>query len=607
MSIESGSSTNTNSEASEATQRLGILASVAALFAEVVMDEGELFRVVAEQVSLATGDACTVRLLSEDRAWLQPVAVHHPNPQILSAMAEVMKQTAQRATTGIWQPIIDDRKSIRLLVSPEAMPPGASPQQIEFMNRFPIRQIMGVPLVARSRVIGGISLVRYKSEPLYSLEDELFMRDLADRAALAIDNARLITAERHARETAERAEAIARKELEERRKVEAALAESERKFLHAQKMEAVGRLAGGVAHDFNNILSVVLSYSEMLRDELSQGDPLREDLDQINQAGQRAATLTRQLLAFSRQQVLDPRVLSINSVISDVEKMLRRILGADVDLTLHLDANLANCKLDPGQLEQILMNLIINAKDAMPSGGRLMIETANVMLDSEYVLAHPEASLGPNVVLAVSDTGTGMDQETLTRIFEPFFTTKPKEKGTGLGLSTVYGIVKQSGGSIWVYSEIGSGTTFKIYFPHASEPRGGFGVPLTKVVNLRGSETVLLVEDEEQLRTLVRTILRGAGYNVLEASNGGEALLLYEQYTARIHLLLTDVVMPKMSGRQLAERLIEVRRDLKVLYMSGYTEDAIIHHGILTSGINYLQKPLTPDLLLRKVRQVLDE
>ena len=380
----------------------------------------------------------------------------------------------------------------------------------------------------------------------------------------------------------------------------------EEQLLQARKMEAVGMLAGGVAHDFNNILTAIIGYSELLLREINPYDPRHSDVKEIKKAADRAAALTAQLLAFSRRQILQPTVLDLNATVANMGKMLRRLIREDIDLLTVLDPALGRVKADPAQIEQVIVNLAVNARDAMPQGGKLTIETANVVLDEDYARRHAEVQPGAYVMLAVSDTGVGMDAETLSHIFEPFFTTKEVGKGTGMGLATVYGIVKQSEGHIWVYSEPGQGTTFKIYLPRIEEALESSKRVSIPAESLQGSETILLVEDEDVVREPVRRVLSQNGYTVLEARHGGEALQVCEQHEGPIHLLVTDVVMPRMSGRELAERLASLHPGMKVLYISGYTDNAIAHRGVLEPGTAFLQKPFTPYALALKVRQVLD-
>ncbi len=397
------------------------------------------------------------------------------------------------------------------------------------------------------------------------------------------------------------------RDISGRKRNEEALRESAEQFRQAQKMEAVGRLAGGVAHDFNNLLMVMRGYGELLLNQLDANDPLRRNAEEIQKAAERATALTQQLLAFSRKQVLQPKVLDLNAVVTDVEKMLRRLIGEDIELATTLDPALGRVKADPGQIEQIILNLAVNARDAMPQGGRLTLKTVNVTLDQAYVRQHMGATPGPYVLLAVSDTGVGMDAETRSHIFEPFFTTKGAGKGTGLGLSTVYGIVKQSGGTIWVESAPGRGTTFEIYLPLVEETAANGELhPALPPPTPGGSETILVVEDEMSVRKLAAEFLGSNGYRVLEAQDGAEALQVCEEHRAPIHLLLTDVVMPGMSGRELAVRLVGARPEMKVIYVSGYTDDAIVQHGVREEGTVFLQKPFSLDALARTVREALD-
>jgi PAS domain S-box-containing protein len=379
----------------------------------------------------------------------------------------------------------------------------------------------------------------------------------------------------------------------------------ERQLRMAQKMEAVGRLSGGIAHDFNNLLGVVIGYIQVIKRTLVPGQPSYEYAEEIEKAGQRAVALTRHLLAFSRQQVLEPVILNLNTLVFDMEKMLPRLIGEDIHLSLILDPTVGQVKADVGQIEQVLMNLAVNARDAMPDGGKLIIQTANVELDLDFAREHPGSTVGRFVMLAVSDTGTGIDPEIQAQIFEPFFTTKGRDKGTGLGLATVYGVVKQSNGYIAVESEKGQGASFKIYLPRVAQPISAKMEIISPHLTVRGSETILLVEDAEPLRLLAELFLKENGYRVLTAGDGREAEQVSAQYSGHIDLLLTDVVMPGINGRVLAERLALNRPDMKVLYMSGYTDSFIAGHGVLEEGIQLLHKPFTEEALMQKVRALL--
>ncbi|MEW6545018.1 MAG: PAS domain-containing protein [Nitrospirota bacterium] len=440
----------------------------------------------------------------------------------------------------------------------------------------PLRHFLGVPILRGSEVVGMIGVANRPGG--YTGAEQAAIEILTQAIGVLYDS--YLRRERQA-------------ELEE-------------ELRQSQKMEAIGRLAGGLAHDFNNLLMVIQGYGELLREQFGQDRTVATNLGQIRQAAESAGLLVRQLLAFSRKQVLDPRVLDLNAVIGGIGGMIRRLLGEDIDLAVSLAPNLGAVKADQGQVEQVLMNLAANARDAMPQGGRVTIETTNIEM-TEPQRRGQVVVPGPYVMLAVSDTGVGMDAATQARIFEPFFTTKTQGKGTGLGLSSVYGIVKQSGGYIFVYSEPGRGTTFKIYLPRVNEEVSPIHEKPSVRVIPRGTETILLVEDEPAIRELVSTELAALGYTVLAARHGFEALLVSNSHEGPIHLLLADVVMPQMSGPELAERLTSSRPDLRVLYMSGYGSESIVHHGIIDPGTAFLQKPFTQETLASKVRAVLDQ
>ena len=471
-----------------------------------------------------------------------------------------------------------------LLLRDPANHPDLDPEHAATMRRLGYRGLLTVPAKIGDRVVGVLSFLTTREEG-FSAEDMAIATAFASHAAIALENSRLL--------------------LESRRAYDE-LAETQGQLEQAQKMDAVGRLAGGVAHDFNNLLTVILGRTDILLHPLKPEDPMRRGIELIQRTAGRAADLTRQLLAFSRKQVLEPVVLDLAAVTTDMKDMLGRLIGEDIALLTNPTPGLGRVKADRGQIEQVIMNLAVNARDAMPQGGRLIVETANIDLDDEYVRRHVGARPGPHVMLAVSDTGTGIPHEIQSQIFEPFFTTKEQGKGTGLGLATVYGIVKQSGGYIEVDSEPGQGTTFRVYLPRLDAEPAPVDRSARPAAAAGGTETILLVEDEEGVRELARDILRASGYTVLEARNGPEALLLCERHQGPLDLLLTDVVMPRMSGRELAEHLAPLRPDLSVLYMSGYTDDAVIRHGVLGAGTAFLQKPFTPAALVQRVRETLE-
>ncbi len=439
-----------------------------------------------------------------------------------------------------------------------------------------LRSAIIAPMKSMGKVIGVIEVLSYEADA-YQQEHATAMRLAANLTANAVENVDRI----------------------EKEKIRAVQREQ------SQRLESVGRLAGGIAHDFNNMLTAINGYSDLTLRQLDLDDPLRVNVVEIKKAGERSALLTRQLLAFSRRQVLKPKVIDLNQVVSDTSSMLRRMIGEDIELEICLSPDLGSVEADPGQLTQVITNLAINSRDAMPSGGSITIEVSNQEIDENYTEQRIGVKPGSYVMLAISDTGLGMSAEVKEHIFEPFFTTKEMGHGTGLGLSTVYGIVKQSGGYVWVYSEPSQGTSVKVYLPRADKELDS-AEAIEALQDLHGSETILLVEDEEVVRELSKKILESCGYRVVEASDGAEASAIFQQIDQEFDLLLTDVVMPKMSGRQLVQSLEHIRPDLKVLYMSGYTDDSIVRHGVIDAGENYIQKPFTYNALASKVRRMLD-
>jgi signal transduction histidine kinase len=444
------------------------------------------------------------------------------------------------------------------------------------------RAVLAAPLTVMGQVIGALG-IGVRPGRVFTTEEIRLIEAFATHAATALENARLYQQTQQAYEDLKR---------------------TQDQLILAQKMESIGRLAGGIAHDFNNLLTVISGRAVIATGRLGPGSPAARDLSAIGDATKRASALTRQLLAFGRKQVLQAQVLDLHVVVEGISRMLERTIGEDITITTVGSPDCGRVNADPTQIEQVILNLVVNARDAMPRGGRLTIETAEVELDEAYARTHPEVRPGPYVMVAVSDTGVGMDQATQAQIFEPFFTTKEPGKGTGLGLSTVYGIIKQSGGHIWVYSEPGRGTTFKVYFPRVTEALA-VAPPEPVGTTGRGWETILLVEDDEGVRELAQEILEAEGYTVLVASGPNEALGAVARHDETIHLLVTDVVMPQMSGPELVERLRAVRPDIHVLYMSGYADTAIVQHGVLDAGLPFLQKPFTPSVLSRKVREAL--
>jgi PAS domain S-box-containing protein len=715
-----------HAEETEAAAKITqILEETSRDFAAATYDLERLLELVARRLGELVGDMCVIRPLSDDGKWLESRgAIFHRDPSLLPALRGLMGSTRQPVGEGLSGRVAATGQPLLVsTVSTAAFIAASEPQYRPHIEALKIGSSITVPLLCRGEVVGIANLTRSSDHPPYTDADFRFVQRITSHAALAVGNARSYSAERVARDAAEKSADAVRlaearfarlsesgilgvlvsdlagnvREINDalldmlgysrsdilsgqvkwseltppewrqidqraiaqlkadgigslrekeylskaggripvllgsamlggnsqecisfvlnlterksadagRREAEIALRRTEEQLRHAQKMEAVGRLAGGVAHDFNNLLSVILSYSVLVLGALTVGDPLRLEVDEIQKAASRAAGLTRQLLLFSRQSVVQPKVLDLSDVLVGMDKMLQRILGEDIELVSRIKRSVGRVEADPSHVEQVILNLVVNARDAMPRGGKLTIETADVALDEEYALSHVGVKPGAYVMLAVTDNGTGMDAETQKHIFEPFFTTKELGKGTGLGLSTVFGIVQQSGGTIWVYSEPGTGTTFKLYFPKVDaevEVRRSHVPPAA----FQGTETILLVEDEEQVRLVALNILRRRGYHVIVARHPAEAETLCDTHAETIHLLLTDVVMPQMSGPELADRLATKRPDMRILCMSGYTDDSIVRHGVIKSGVSYLQKPFTPASLTRKVREVLD-
>jgi two-component system cell cycle sensor histidine kinase/response regulator CckA len=490
----------------------------------------------------------------------------------------------ERVQDGLEMEPALDRAPWDIVISDWSLPSFSAPMALELLKR----KQPDLPFIIVSGTVGEENAVA----AMRAGANDYLLKDRLTRLLPAV--------ERELREARLRREAH-----EALRASEDALRHSQEQFFQAQKMEAVGRLAGGVAHDFNNALSVVMTYADLLLLDIAQDSPMRTDLEEIRRAAERAASLTRQLLVFSRQQLLEPKVLDLNELIRDAAKMLQRVVGEELAINLQLEPELGAVRVDPGQMEQVLVNLAGNARDAMPNGGQITIRTANFDLGDDEAREHPGAQAGPHVEIAISDTGIGMDAATLARAFEPFFTTKPHGKGAGLGLATVFGIAQQSGGYVWVASASGEGSTFRFLLPRVPGLVSESQRTVETIADLAGSETILLVEDDVQVLTVVRNILARLGYQVLVAHNAGEAMLIAEKHSGDVHLLLTDVVMPYVSGPELGKRLMALRPGMHVLFMSGYSDESLVPPELIASGLAFLQKPITPERLGKKLREVL--
>jgi signal transduction histidine kinase/CheY-like chemotaxis protein len=544
--------------------RLSTLSQVSHELSAATGDSHQLLDIAARHFGEIVGDACIIRLVENDVLAMRG-SVWHRDPAIVKLAQATMFERAQHAGEGFAGRVLLTGKSELYSAPSETIAQLSHPTFAPLIRALDVTTMLAAPLSSGGRVIGVITMT-CSGARVYTPEDLEIIDELANHASLAIHNSRLI---------------------EETRRQLVELRKTEEQFRHAQKMEAIGRLAGGIAHDFNNLLTVIVNASSVLLEDISEPES-RADLEDIQAAADRAADLTRQLLAFSRQQVLEPQLVDLNAIVAKTHKMVSRVVGEDIELSVQIEPDLGRVRSDPGHINQVLMNLVVNARDAMPAGGMLTIQTCNV---------------GDEVMLAISDTGTGMDEATKSRIFEPFFTTKDKSKGTGLGLSTVFGIVEQSGGRMVVESEPGKGATFRIFLPRTDELI--CDVKPAESRPLRGGETILLVEDDAQVRKVATAILQRSGYRVLSAQSGPEAIEMYGGRLAEVDMLLSDVIMPSMSGRELADHLVGIRPDLRVLYMSGYTDDALAHHRVLDPGVMLVAKPFTKASLLDRVRQVL--
>jgi signal transduction histidine kinase/CheY-like chemotaxis protein len=691
----------------DAELRFRSLAETIRALSESTTSFAGLLELIAERATGLVGDACTIALVSEDGDWIHPAEVFGLDEEAAAILrAAFAPQHWPPDTPGLAARVAGTREAVLIpRIDPAELALRVAPEFADAIERIGAHSVLCVPLVARDRAIGALGLVRYRPQSApFNEEDLALLRAIADGAALALSNARLLdTAQRELREQRRvREEALAFVGLVQsssdfiamagfdgrvlfvndagRRlvglemdrdvrqlvladfhtneglsravllkavgrwqgegvlrdfktgaliptQVSSFIARSasgeplcfatvqrdlrgtrrlETQLRQAQKMEAVGRLAGGIAHDFNNLLCVILSYGSLLSESLPSGSGARAEVEEIRLAGERAAVLTRQLLAFSRQQVLEPKVLALSSVLGGMANMIRRLVAEDIEIRMETDSDLGCVRADEGQIEQVVLNLVLNARDAMADGGTLTIETRNVHLDTGAAL-QAGIKAGAYVALVVRDTGLGMDEATTAHLFEPFFTTKAKGKGTGLGLSTVMGIVKQSGGHVSVDTQPGKGATFRVFLPRIDGAPPATAPIHTLAVQPAGhGERILLVEDEPQVRVLLRNILERAGYDVVDAANPEDALIECERTERPIHLLLTDVIMPRMNGRQLAEHFVKMRPAGRVLYLSGYADDVLGHHGVLAPGVELLQKPITPESLLRRVRRVLD-